>query len=345
MGLEKAKRSVLAVFGGSLLLTILMFYVLKLEVAIYVVYLPMDWIGDALRFLSLSSNIGNSVSVIFYVLLSLAPFGIFIFHRKRGDQSKADWLLVLLSGFDFFMFYCFVNPQELYKIWNGAVGYEDFLPYQKLGLSLIFYSIVISYLIISLLFKVDRGRIRSPWESEFKKMNLFLWLRRILTAYLIFYMIVIFYFGSFQLLKQMTELFKSQGDVDIVLQQFTQNTEVAGVYSIAEFLCNLIPIGFMIVLVFYGIELLDRMEEDRYSAEVIRLTEKIGRMGRYTVYATVSCNLVTNLAQLCLGNWLLDINIWLVLPFGPLIIAFAALILAKYFKESAALYEDEQMII
>ncbi|MGB4658674.1 MAG: hypothetical protein WBI07_05820, partial [Mobilitalea sp.] len=63
------------------------------------------------------------------------------------------------------------------------------------------------------------------------------------------------------------------------------------------------------------------------------------------VYVTVFSNIVSNVLQFIFSNLLNDIDYSLNISLTPLIIAFLAMILSGYFKESMELYDDNNMII
>ena len=56
--------------------------------------LTIELIGKGLRFLSLSSAIGNVIAIIIYAAISMIPAIYIIYQRKRGRTQKEDILLV-----------------------------------------------------------------------------------------------------------------------------------------------------------------------------------------------------------------------------------------------------------
>ena len=72
--------------------------ILHMTAALQIMYLPFELIGKGLRFLSLSSAIGNVIAIIIYAAISMIPAIYIIYQRKRGRTQKEDILLVAFTG-------------------------------------------------------------------------------------------------------------------------------------------------------------------------------------------------------------------------------------------------------
>lgn len=62
--------------------------ILHMTAALQIMYLPFELIGKGLRFLSLSSAIGNVIAIIIYAAISMIPAIYIIYQRKRGRTHK-----------------------------------------------------------------------------------------------------------------------------------------------------------------------------------------------------------------------------------------------------------------
>mgnify|MGYP000585668477 CR=1 FL=1 len=62
--------------------------ILHMTAALQIMYLPFELIGKGLRFLSLSSAIGNVIAIIIYAVISMIPAIYIIYQRKRGRTQK-----------------------------------------------------------------------------------------------------------------------------------------------------------------------------------------------------------------------------------------------------------------
>ena len=67
--------------------------ILHMTAALQIMYLPFELIGKGLRFLSLSSAIGNVIAIIIYAAISMIPAIYIIYQRKRGRTHKTYYLL------------------------------------------------------------------------------------------------------------------------------------------------------------------------------------------------------------------------------------------------------------
>ena len=72
--------------------------ILHMTAALQIMYLPFELIGKGLRFLSLSSAIGNVIAIIIYAAISMIPAIYIIYQRKRGRTQKEDILLVAFNS-------------------------------------------------------------------------------------------------------------------------------------------------------------------------------------------------------------------------------------------------------
>lgn len=94
-----------------------------------------------------------------------------------------------------------------------------------------------------------------------------------------------------------------------------------------------------------GIRLVETMGEDWYQKNVEVLARKMADTGKVLVYAVMLSNLGLNLLKLLLSGSLMNLNISVVIPLVPLILALAAYILGDYFESARKQSEDMSMII
>ena len=71
--MREIKKGLLLEGFLSVLLAAFMFFILGISNGIYVLSIPFELIGKGLRYLSLSSGVGNIFAILFYVALSLLP--------------------------------------------------------------------------------------------------------------------------------------------------------------------------------------------------------------------------------------------------------------------------------
>lgn len=109
-----------------------------------IVAFPFEQLGEGLRALSLSGGAGNAAAILFYVLLSLIPAGIWLILKKKQKAMPIDFTLFLLSVLLFVVLYYMINP--------GLMGFA--VPGTgKWSLGSTFYSVLLGYLLIRALLK------------------------------------------------------------------------------------------------------------------------------------------------------------------------------------------------
>ena len=62
--------------------------ILHMTAALQIMYLPFELIGKGLRFLSLSSAIGNVIAIIIYAAISMIPAIYIIYQRKKRKNTQ-----------------------------------------------------------------------------------------------------------------------------------------------------------------------------------------------------------------------------------------------------------------
>lgn len=99
------------------------------------------------------------------------------------------------------------------------------------------------------------------------------------------------------------------------------------------------------IVVFTGIELVNNFAENQYSETVVEDIRKIHKYSKSTVYLSILSSLIVNGMQIFLFSTMHNIDMFLDIPFIPLIVAFVGMILCKYFKENNDLFDDNNSII
>ena len=311
----------------SFCLAALLFYGVDLSNAIFILPMPFDLIGKGLRWLSLTSAAGNITAILLYVLLSLSPLIYLASKVIRHKLNKADILLPILSIYSFYMIYEFINPQLMLSRSFNLIADETFIPMLKLSFSLVFYTLLIAYLILNMI-----SHLRDI-PSQDKLGSLCTQLSRILIILSALYTFMYFYSNSFELFKHYDK-YMIENRMPINLY-----------YMIINYILEALPIIFTVLTLLSGINLLIAMVTDHMTEKEFLAAKRMGSISRQAVYVTVLSNIITNVIQFLLSNQLNDTDYSLNISLTPLIIAFLAMILSRYFKETKELYEDNNMII
>lgn len=319
MNILKIKRILTTTAISSVLLSIIMLFVLKANSSLEIIYYPFNIIGESLRKLSLSSIAGNLLALLIYILICSIPIIIYLYKFKKGNNKKVDCILIGLSIYLLYLIYQFINPMELYSLLPSDIpGSPEFIMMGKLSISMMFYVIIISYFVLLSLSALST-------EEENNKKKSLKNLQIILTLFLVSDIIMIFYFEFFNLLSKINKP-----------QIF---------FYIIKYILTVAPVIMSMMIIFTEIKLINDFSENQYGENVIANIRKVYEYGKITVYLSVISSFLINGLQLILSSSINEINMFLNIPFIPLIVAFVAIILCKYFRESKDLYDDNNTII
>nr|WP_315025018.1 hypothetical protein [uncultured Aminipila sp.] len=323
---------------GSVILATVMYFIGKIPTIYYGIYLPMEAVAVGLRWLSLSSTIGNIAAWILYLDICLIPV-LFAFRKKLSRQLEkirnrhhlkleseqtcplelTDVILIALSIYLFFMMYCFINPGMISNITPKAIGADisDMLPALKYFLAGVAYSLIIAYFVLK-------------FAGSFKNTDIWKQTERVL----LFFTIVYVAFFCFTLPLNLFQQYENS-----VISE-------AGIFiTVIKFFLDLLPMVCFVGIIESGIRLIQLLKENKYNESAVNIANLMAERSRATVTVSIVCNITQNVIQLIFWRELLHANFLLDIPFLPLILAFAGLLIAEYLKESSLLYDDNQMII
>lgn len=311
----------------SFCLAVLMFYVVDLSNPLFILSMPFDLIGKGLRWLSLSSFAGNITALLLYVALSLTPLLYLAVKAFRHKLDKSDLLLPILSLFSFYMIYEFINTQLMLNHTIDSLSDASFIPMIKLSFSFILYTLLIAYLILNMISHLNDSPIDNKLSNLCKQLS------KILVILSGLYTLLISYFISFELFQNIDKYFsENRGSINLY-------------YLIIDYVLEALPILFTILTLISGIGLLHAMVTDHMHENELHAAKRLSIVSRQAVYVTVLSNIASNALQFLFSNQLNDTNYTLDISLIPLVIAFLAMILSGYFKETMELYEDNSMII
>ncbi|QIB69576.1 hypothetical protein Ami103574_09630 [Aminipila butyrica] len=285
-------------------------------------YVPFDWIAALLRSLSLHSVVGNVISWVLYVMFCLSPAGPVAIRvlRNRGIKGDrlAEALLLTLSLYLFFAMYCYINPGALTLLLPEVPGSEwmESLPWIKGLLAAVGYSLLLGYGILRLAGSISGADLHRRIQG-------------LLIGGTVAYVALICFILSLELFQQLEAL---------------KGYAFAGVVFFNCFL-KLLPLACMVSILQTAVQLVCELKTDKFGTGAAKMARLMAERSRRTVLAAVCCGVIRHGIQLIFWRELRQVNILLEIPFLPLILAFAGLLLAEYFQESAALYKENQMII
>ncbi|MDZ4910467.1 hypothetical protein GNF68_15820, partial [Clostridium perfringens] len=144
-------------------------------------------------------------------------------------------------------------PNELY-------GSEVFISIGKLCVSMMFYIIIISYFVlISLTYLSSQEKTTN--KNALKSLQI------ILVLFLVSDIIVIFYFGIFDLLSKVNKS--------------------GFLFYIMKYILSVAPMIMSMIVIFVGIELINDFRENQYGETVVESIKKIYEYSKITVYLSV----------------------------------------------------------
>ena len=308
-------------------LACVMFYILRASfdgVFSVAMAFPFEQIGMGLRSLSLSSGIGNVVAVVAYFAVSLLPIVYLLALLKKRKLHAEDGILVLLSAVIFAVLYIMVNP-GLIDAWLSDAAQ---LSFGKAVLGSVAYSVLCGYLILRALRLFSGGGT----EKLVRYISTMLHLLNVLFVYFVFGA----HFGE---LLDTISAFQAGN---------TGREHALGVsyfFLVLQFVVDVLPYAFDILIVFAALRLLDEMRMDRYSIETVASAEQIARLCKVALVATTLGNIGFNLLQLIYAKSLAIINSSVQIPVFSITFVLTALLVTRLITENKRLQDDNDMFI
>lgn len=296
--------------------------IIHVENALEILYLPFEWIGKGLRYLSLSSMIGNIAAIIIYGFLCMLPT-IYVLYRKRKQVWKSeDILFLVITLLLFYILYMFINPGEIYQK-MGEIFQTDHnsLRVMKIGYALFLYSILLAWMLLKAI------RFLSDDHQKNWKDRLYYGMKLLLSITISYYTIWISYVKIFEILKKMGNRVK-----EISIDEWIKT------------LLPILPVCLMILLLIRVINVVRAMQEQSEEDQIIEISS-LASTAKVVAVVTIIADLVMNFYQFLASAQLQNVNFTLNLSVEPVMIAFGALIFHEYFKRTKQLKEENDQFI
>jgi hypothetical protein len=284
---------------------------------------PLAQLGALLRSLSLSGALGNVTAFVLYIALCVVPLVFVALHIKKQAFKAEDWLLVVMSGFSFYMMYMMINPAYLARIpcyISGDVG--------KAVLGGAFYSLLIGYLVLRLM----RSAGSTGTDSLLKVLRL---LFAVIAVVLV---LSISYIGVSGVRTDLAAI--QSGNTDPSVSLGATNFFVLLRYALTQ-----APVVMELAIFLLGMRLCDHLRADRYGEEAVNAANKLAAFAKKTVAVILLCCIALNLAQILFAGSLVSVDFLTLLPLDAIAVALSALLLTRFFVASRELKRDNQMII
>jgi hypothetical protein len=284
---------------------------------------PFAEVGLLLRSLSLSGTVGNVAAIVLYAMLCTVPLAVVALRIKKRALKAEDALLVIMSGFGFYMMYMMVNPGILSRIPCYAVGDSG-----KAVLGGTFYSLLIGYLVLRLL----RHAGGSGTDKLLRVMRL---LFAIVALVLVF---SVAYIGVSDVRSELAAIKAANTDPSVSLGLTT-------FFVVLRFVLTQSPVVMELGIFLLGMRLCEALREDRYGEVAIDAARKLASFAKIMVVVILLCCITRNLAQVVFAGSLISVDFLATLPLSEIVVAVGALLLTRFFVASRELKQDNQMII
>lgn len=284
---------------------------------------PFAQLGLLLRALSLSGVLGNVIAFVLYAALCALPLLFIALHAKKQTLKVEDWLLVIMSGFAFYMMYMMINPGYLAQIRcyiNEDMG--------KAVLGSAFYSLLIGYLVVKLL----RKSSHSGTDTLLKILRLLFAITAVILVFSISYI------GIAEVKTKLAAIQSGNTNPSVMLG-FTN------FFVILRYMLTQLPVFMELVIFILAMRLCDHLREDRYGENAVNEATKLASFCKKTVAIILLCTITLNLAQILFAGLLVSVDFLTTLPLDSIIVALVALLLTRFFTASRELAKDNQMFI
>jgi hypothetical protein len=284
---------------------------------------PFAQIGGLLRRMSLENAVGNIVAVLLYGAMGLAPLLALLWRIVKRKAGFEDSLLVVISALLFFMIYLIVNP-------GLVIQHLEFMDFRlgKAILGGVFYSVLIGYLILRLLRRVNGSKASKMLD----------WLRLFLALAAGVMVFSVFYLGVANLVGTIQQVKSANTDPSISLA-------ATNVLIVIRFILQQIPVVLSVWLLLLAIGLAGALKKEQFGRETVEAAGKLGAFCKLTLAITVLSAIVANLMQLLFSRSLLQSDFAVDIPLTSVILMLIVLVLAQYLDDSSKLNEDNQLII
>lgn len=299
---------------------------------------PFQQLGAGLRMLSLSGSAENAAAIVLYLAAGMIPLAVFGWLKWTGRGCREDGMLVILSVLLLLTLYLMTNPGLIAVWFQNPVLSMDQAGEALLGCT--FYSVLVCYLVLRIFH--DCGK-----ASTEKLQRGLVWLLYLLAAVFV-YCIFGSGFGGF--VTGLREL--KEGNTAVgggfwfgYGQAGSPGLMVSAIFLLLRYLATVLPYVTDIFVAFAGIRLLREIQTDRYSEETGRASERLSRLCRISLSATVAAAAAVNLLQLAFIPMLYSIDGSVEIPLLSIIFTLAAFLLSRFIREDQRLKADHDLFI
>ena len=286
---------------------------------------PLLMIANYLRRLSLSSTLGNIISLILYGLLGLLPLGILFFRKEQTRLQKL--LLVTLSIVLFFGMYLLINHYLIFYFFNPVLAGEELVTFFNFIFTALVFTIIVSYWVMEII------HTSSHIEPLIKNINV--------TLCILGMVLVVSVLGF-----NLNELMQSISEHNVFPNvSLSTNENLDGFYLLFRYGLDGLPVVLSLLVISKVIELLEQIRIDRHAQETVSLVINLSKITTQTVIITILANIFGNIVIFLLSRKLSHTALTIDFPFYSLLFALSVLFTSKFILENKALKEENEQFI
>ncbi len=290
--------------------------------------------GEGLRALSLSGTPGNLAAWCIVYLFSAPPILWMAWQWRSREKCPADLLAVLSSLLIFGGLFALVNPS----------CFQAPAPQISAVFPLSFWISALSVLVCWLVLLVLKRLNGASFQLLCRALAILLLLAAALLAFSAFYTAASGCVLAYQVGQDgsLTDLNIALFGVDVADMALGQNSAL---FIIILVFLQLIPDLLGAVVLLWGADFVDAVQQEPFGEATVALCEKIARGCQRVVQWSVGLAVCSNLIQLLMLSQVSQTSFSLHLPLFTLLLSAALLLLCRCFQRGKALQEDNDSII
>lgn len=278
---------------------------------------PLIAAGNMLRELSLSGSVGNLVAIGLYAAVCISPLILI----RRTDSRRENMLLVLATVVLFRVMWLMVNPNMMPQTLRNDVGRAIYAG--------AVYSVFVTWGVMKLMLKTDL----TAQADIYKALRTFL----LICA------------GLFLTDGIGLGLSSFRSDLNELTAANTMLSESQMLPSImflaGEFTLRAAESVLVAGILFLAFRLTMELEEDPYSKRCHQISVAMALWCRRTIRAVAAANLLLNLGQVFLADYLVNVDFQLRVPVISLAVVFGMMALTRLLDQGKALKEDNELFV
>ncbi len=277
--------------------------------------LPFTFLGDGLRALSLSGDIGNVIAIITYALVSLSPL-LLLIHRKLKNK---DILIFVCTGLMFYVLYYMINPALRPEILCNEIG--NFIMAGTV------YSVLLCWLILNVIDSLKETDTNIVYDML--RIFLFICIAGFTAG-------IIFCIGDYISSLYRINIVNTNPNLSLIPTYIF--AFITSAITILEYLID-------IRLLYLSSGLLRELRADAYSKSCYNSSKKLSHWCNRGIIILIVTTTTLNIGQILFAPFLYNIDFNLHLPVFSLILSFALMAITRILYQGKTIKEDNDLFV